>query len=202
MSDNKNKRSLRNANLAVTPAGIINENKKAEAVNNGMDINDKSLEAGRDGYAFKAQQSGDYRKIGAVIKKYRSQYPDSSFLDVYEVLHSRFPWIFEKERKDVYSGNVAKFIKNDRLWRNCYFANKDELVTLAEVRITEILEKDNIDDKTVISAYDKLKKYELLEKELQQTVKKEGSGSTNFEVLLDSEQLDNELNDAIKKAGG
>lgn len=197
MAKKKNKTHSRNARLAVTPRAVVQESKKAEAVNNGLDPYDKSLDRGRDSYSYKAQQAGDYRKVGAVIKKYREEHPDSSYVEVWGVLHDRFPWIFEKTKEEVYSGNVAKMINNDNLWRNCYFVNKNELITLAEIRIAEILDRDDVDDKVVISAYDKLKKYELIEKELNQ--------SNNNVITISGETLEtiNEIRQGLSelKAG-
>lgn len=165
MANRRKNKALRNAKLAVAPRNAIHENKKSEAVNNGTDPFDKSLKTGRKGYALKAQQAGDYRKVGAVIKNYRKENPDSTFKQVYAVLQKRFPWIFEHEEME--SSNISSFINNDPLWRNCYFLNSTELMTLAEIRLAEVLEKDDLEDKVIISAYDKLKKYELAEKQLE-----------------------------------
>lgn len=167
MANRRKKKTGRNANLAVAPVGVIVERKKSTAVNEGTDPYDESLRNGKNGYAFKSQQAGDYRKVGAVIKKFRQENPDSTYLEVYEALHNRFPWIFDRETKDMYSGNVAKIIKDDPLWRNCYFINQAELIALAEVRLAEILDNEATEDKVIISAYDKLKKYELIEKQLE-----------------------------------
>ena len=193
MSNKRKKKPLRNANLAVAPRAVVKESKKVEAVNNGADPFDESLKHGKNGYAFKAQQAGDYRKVGAVIKKYRQENPDSTYLDVYEVLHNRFPWIFEKTREEIkYGGNVSTFINNDTLWRNCYFINSGELIALAEIRIAEILDKDDVEDNIVISAYDKLKKYELAERQLEQgdnTSVSEETHNTFNQILSGIEEL-------------
>ena len=187
MNNRKKKKSLRNANIAVTPREVRRESKKAEAVNSGVDPFDESLKHGKNGYAFKAMQSGDYRTVGAVIKQFRQENPDSTYVQVYDALHKRFPWIFEREAKDMYSGNISEFINKDKLWRSCYFINKAELIALAEIRISEILNDESTEDKVVISAYDKLKKYELAEKQLEK-VEVEETYISGF--LKDLDQLE------------
>lgn len=157
MSRKKNNKPKRNANLAVTPAKVVYESKKAAAVNNGADPFDKELKNGKPSYVFKAQQAGDYRKIGAYIRDYRRKNPDCTYVDMYSKLRERFPWIFDK---DMVSGNISKIINGDKLWRSCYFTNKDELIALAELRIEELLDDDDTKPETIIRAYDTLKKYE------------------------------------------
>lgn len=163
MANRKTKKAKRNGSLAVVPPSAVYTSKKAELVNNGLDPFDESLKNGKPSYAHQSQKSGDYRTIGAVIKEYREKNRDCTYEEMYAVLHKRFPWIFEKET--MVSGNVSKIINGDPLWRDCYFANRSEMIALAEIRIKEILKKDNTEDNIIISAYDKLMKYELIEKQ-------------------------------------
>lgn len=176
IKDNRNKRA---GTLSVVPAksakpsiksGLLDDKRiPVEAV--------KSL-PGRESYSFKAKSQGLYIAITASIRKFRQENRDSGFDALRTHLLDNFPTVFEGISQ--YSGNVGKVISGDPQWCNAYYNNLS-LIELAEQRMSEVLNKENIDDNLKISAYDKVWKYELAKRELEKT-KEETTDNNNLEI--------------------
>ena len=76
-----------------------------------------------------------------------------------------FPTVFDD--KDMNAGNFKKKIEQDEGWSNAFYCCQTELIDLAKDRMYEVLSKDGLDDDKVLSAYDKVMKYALAEKQLR-----------------------------------
>ena len=72
-----------------------------------------------------------------------------------------FSSVFTDEQ--MHWGNFKKKIEQDVGWTNAYYCCQTQLIDLAKDRLYEVLSKEDIDDSTVISAYDKVMKYSLAE---------------------------------------
>jgi hypothetical protein len=118
---------------------------------------------GRDSYTSKAKMQGLYIAITASIRKFRQENRDSGFDALRTHLLENFPTVFEGISQ--YAGNVGKIISADPQWCNAYYNNLS-LIELAEQRMSEVLNKEDIDDNLKISAYDKVWKYELAKRQL------------------------------------
>ena len=172
-------------NLAVVPNENVYKSKRLDAIRKGADPYEKAK--GRTSYSVKAVQAGVFHKVAGAILSYRKENPTASYMDLYnDVLHERFGYIFDEE--EMYSGNVSKIVNSVQEWSDAWFFNQSELVGLAESRLYQLLGKDDIDDKTVISAYDKIKKYEAVNKELDK-------GSVDNSVIVDAGGLSEWLKD-------
>lgn len=174
---NKVINNIKNRDARLATSGNPNKkpNKKSELLS--KDINDPRAihSVGRKGYAEKAKLTGNYLKVCITIKKYRQEHPNCSYMDLYKELHKIYPFIFSEDASNMYPGNVSKMINNDDEWRNCYWTGQEDLIAMAEYRISKILSDDNAEDTTIIRAYDTLKKYE---------VNKENSININNEVIF------------------
>ena len=172
-------------NLAVVPNENVYKSKRLDAIRKGADPYEKAK--GRTSYSVKAVQAGVFHKVAGAILSYKKENPTASYMDLYnDVLHERFGYIFDEE--EMYSGNVSKIVNSVQEWSDAWFFNQSELVGLAESRLYQLLGKDDIDDKTVISAYDKIKKYEAVNKELDK-------GSVDNSVIVDAGGLSEWLKD-------
>lgn len=172
-------------NLAVVPNENVYKSKRLDAIRKGADPYEKAK--GRTSYSVKAVQAGVFHKVAGAILSYRKENPTASYMDLYnDVLHERFGYIFDEE--EMYSGNVSKIVNSVQEWSDAWFFNQSELVGLAESRLYQLLGKDDIDDKTVISAYDKIKKYEAVNKELDKS-------SVDNSVIVDAGSLSEWLKD-------
>lgn len=172
-------------NLAVVPNENVYKSKRLDAIRKGADPYEKAK--GRTSYSVKAVQAGVFHKVAGAILSYKKENPTASYMDLYnDVLHERFGYIFDEE--EMYSGNVSKIVNSVQEWSDAWFFNQYELVGLAESRLYQLLGKDDIDDKTVISAYDKIKKYEAVNKELDK-------GSVDNSVIVDAGSLSEWLKD-------
>ena len=172
-------------NLAVVPNENVYKSKRLDAIRKGADSYEKAK--GRTSYSVKAVQAGVFHKVAGAILSYKKENPTASYMDLYnDVLHERFGYIFDEE--EMYSGNVSKIVNSVQEWSDAWFFNQSELVGLAESRLYQLLGKDDIDDKTVISAYDKIKKYEAVNKELDK-------GSVDNSVIVDAGGLSEWLKD-------
>lgn len=163
----KNKIKTRDARLSV----IANPNNRGQAKKSAMsdsktELHDVCHTVGRKGYAEKCKGAGLFFQVCACIRKFRILNPDSSALDLYKELHVKYPTIFDIEPDKMYGSNFLKMIQAEPGFCKAYYSNGVDLVSLAEYRIQLILDDENTDDKNIISAYDKLKKYELAEKQL------------------------------------
>lgn len=172
-------------NLAVVPNENVYKSKRLDAIRKGADPYEKAK--GRTSYSVKAVQAGVFHKVAGAILSYKKENPTASYMDLYnDVLHERFGYIFDEE--EMYSGNVSKIVNSVQEWSDAWFFNQSELVGLAESRLYQLLGKNDIDDKTVISAYDKIKKYEAVNKELDK-------GSVDNSVIVDAGGLSEWLKD-------
>lgn len=172
-------------NLAVVPNENVYKSKRLDAIRKGADPYEKAK--GRTSYSVKAVQAGVFHKVAGAILSYKKENPTASYMDLYnDVLHERFGYIFDEE--EMYSGNVSKIVNSVQEWSDAWFFNQSELVGLAESRLYQLLGKDDIDDKTVISAYDKIKKYEAVNKELDK-------GSVDNSVIVDASSLSEWIKD-------
>lgn len=160
----KSKSNKRNARLTVAPSPA---NQKQCIKSEMSDDKEKLLQVasmpGRKGYAEKCKTSGIFVRVCAHIRKFRTDNPDSSFMDLYKELHSAYPFVFEKDPKDMYGNNFQKVIEAEPKWCNAYYCNKTQLIELARQRVYEVLEKDEIEDAIAIRAFDTVMKYEIAE---------------------------------------
>lgn len=190
--DNMTKLSLK---TAVTPNDNVYTSKKAEKLKNGDNIKGTR---GRMGYVEKAIKYGDYKNIGYDIKEYRSEHPGCSCLELYtNLLYVKYKHIFGLHPKKIYNGqNILKVINADDFWRKCYFFNNRQLIHQAELQLAELLDKDNLEDTVIISAYDKINKYEIEKSKLKLEQEK-------LELMKNNDAADNyddELNFGFKEA--
>lgn len=163
--------NTKNRDQRLATSGNPNKrvNKKSEMLS--KDVNDpKAIHSvGRKGYAEKAKLTGNYLRVCMCIREYRQKNPNSSYMDMYRVLHDKFPFIFTEAPEKTYPGNVSKFINNDVEWCNAYFTGSEDLIKMAEYRISKILADECTEDGTVIRAYDTLMKYKVQHPETDDT---------------------------------
>lgn len=161
IKDNRNKRA---GNLSVIPAQSAKTSVKSQMLDDkNIPIEQVNSMAGRDSYTAKAKKQGLYIAITASIRKFRQENRDSSFDALRTHLLENFPTVFEGISQ--YPGNVGKIISGDPQWSNAYYNNLS-LIELAEQRMSEVLNKEDIDDNLKVSAYDKVWKYELAKRQL------------------------------------
>lgn len=164
------KKKNRDGRLAVQP-NTLNKSvvlKKADMLDDKETMFDVPHTAGRKSYVQKAKEQGLYFLIKAQIRKFRIENKDSSAADLYAYIQPMFPTVFDDE--DMNAGNFKKKIEQDEGWCNAYYCCQSELIDLANDRMYELLSKDDVADKDIINAYDKIKKYELAEKQLNSTI--------------------------------
>lgn len=176
IKDNRNKRA---GTLSVVPAKSAKPSIKSQLLDDKrIPVEAVKSLPGRESYTFKAKSQGLYIAITASIRKFRQENRDSGFDALRTHLLDNFPTVFEGISQ--YSGNVGKIISGDPQWCNAYYNNLS-LIELAEQRMSEVLNKENIDDNLKISAYDKVWKYELAKRELEKT-KEETTDNNNLEI--------------------
>lgn len=151
----------RDARLATVANPTKSQNKKSKMLDSRTKSPQVAHTAGRLGYAQKCKELNIFLKVTVCIKQFRQENPNSTFLDTWQILHSNFPFVFSQDRSSMYSGNVQKMIENEPAWCEAYYAGKEDLIAMAEYRISKILEKDDVKDETIIKAYDTLKKYQV-----------------------------------------
>lgn len=166
----KNSKYKRDARLAVTPtiSGAKREPKKA-AILDKVDTNLDSVAniVGRKSYGQKAREQGLYINICAGIRKFRQENRDSTFAELAIFLKDNYPTIFDNDNIIKYPQNLSKVIAGDRGWSSAYFSSGLTLIELAEQRMYEVLEDEDIDNKDKITAYDKVMRYDLARRELE-----------------------------------
>ena len=170
-----NKLGNRDARLATSGNPNQRTNKKSEMLAQNPEDPKAIHSVGRKGYAEKARLSGVFLNVCITIKKFRQENPNSSYIDLYKELHKVYPWVFSEDPSKVYSGNVSKMINNETEWQKWYFCGQEDLIAMAEYRISQILHDEDAEDNTIIRAYDTLKKYE---------VNKENNININNEVVF------------------
>ena len=164
------KKKNRDGRLAVQP-NTLNKSvvlKKADMLDDKETMFNVPHTAGRKSYVQKAKEQGLYFLIKAQIRKFRIENKDSSAADLYAYIQPLFPTVFDD--KDMNAGNFKKKIEQDAGWCNAYYCCQSELIDLANDRMYELLSKDDVADKDIINAYDKVKKYALAEKQLNSTI--------------------------------
>ena len=164
------KKKNRDGRLAVQP-NTLNKSvvlKKADMLDDKETMFDVPHTAGRKSYVQKAKEQGLYFLIKAQIRKFRIENKDSSAADLYAYIQPLFPTVFDD--KDMNAGNFKKKIEQDAGWCNAFYCCQSELIDLANDRMYELLSKDDVADKDIINAYDKVKKYALAEKQLNSTI--------------------------------
>ena len=159
----------RNGNLAVSPNKNARQSKKTKALTSGKaNMDDIKHMRGIQSYSTKAISMGIYEDIAYSIQMYREENPESSYVEVYRnVLNAKYPQLFRAHPDKVFSGNISKIIQGDDMWRKAYFVSTSKLVSKALLKIGDMLDKKDLDDSVLISTYDKLKKYELAERQLK-----------------------------------
>ena len=162
----KYKKKNRDGRLAVQP-NTLNQSvvlKKADMLDDKEEMFNVPHTVGRKSYVQKAKEQGLYFLIKAQIRKYRIANKDSSYADLYKYIQPMFPTVFDDE--DMNAGNFKKKIEQDEGWSNAFYCCQTELIDLANDRMYELLSKDGLDDDKVLSAYDKVMKYALAQKEI------------------------------------
>lgn len=155
-------KNKRDPHLAIAPNPVTKQTIRSGAVDKAGDYEGGAHMVGRLSYAMKCKQQGCFVQTCVDIRNYRTAHPNSTFLNLWrDVLHKNYPYIFEKDVTEVYSGNVQRIIDGEDEWRKAYYSPAGDLVGMAKYRIERILEKDDVDDTTVIKAYDTLMKYDI-----------------------------------------
>lgn len=172
IKDNRNKRA---GNLSVVPASSAKASLKSQLLDDkNIPVEQVAKMCGRDSYTAKAKTQGLYIAITASIRKFRQENRDSGFDALRTFLLENYPSVFEGLSK--YAGNVGKIISADPQWCNAYYNNLS-LIELAEQRMSEVLNKEDIDDNLKVSAYDKVWKYELAKRQLDKEQSQENENN-------------------------
>lgn len=161
--DNKYmEKNKRNANLATCKNPLTTQSKRSAMVDKAGDIEGGKHSVGKKSYAYKCKEIGVFIQVCVAIREYRASNPNSSFVQLWgEVLHKNWPYIFEKETKDMYSGNIQRMIDAEPEWAKSYYSPAGDLIGMAKYRMERILEREDVEDGTVIKAYDTLMKYDV-----------------------------------------
>ena len=176
----KYKKKNRDGRLAVQP-NPLNQSvvlKKADMLNDKEKMFNVPHTAGRKSYIQKAKEQGLYLLIKAQIRKFRVANKDSSYADLYRYIQPLFPTVFDDE--DMNAGNFKKKIEQDEGWSNAFYCCQTELIDLANDRMYDILSSEKTDDKTIVAAYDKVMKYDLAKKQLEQGVGTDDADDTSI----------------------
>lgn len=192
--------------LAVTPNENVYTSKKAEMLKNGETVSQK----GKKSYVQKAIETGVYKQIGYDIKEYREQNEDCSCLQLYtDVLHKKYPHIFYLSPEKVYNAqNILKVINADKFWCSCYFFNKRKLMHQVELQLSELLDQEDLEDSTILSAYDKINKYKIekaklrLEEQKMELIKQSTVSIKKDASSIETNKTLNEIADALNSLGG
>lgn len=157
----KNRKVHRDAKLAIAP----NPNYQKQAVKSAMsDSNDIGVVChtpGRKGFMEKLKTRGLFYRCVADVKRYKQSNQDASFLQLYIYLQEKYPDIFDTPvNKKTTGSNFKKVIDAEPLMSSAWYGDYNSLIDLAEIRLYEVLTKDDIEPSISIRAYDTLKKYE------------------------------------------
>jgi len=177
--DNRNKRA---GQLAVTPCPSSRTPKKSLLMDDkNIDMNSVNKMRGHKSYSEKAKMQGLYIAVTAGIRKFRQENRDSTFADLYNYLQDNFPTVFEGMSS--HPSNVSKIIGADPQWSQAYFCNLS-LIELAEQRMSEVLNDENIDNNTKIAAYDKVWKVEIAKRQLDKDTDKNVDDNNKVEIVF------------------
>lgn len=179
----------RNEKLALSPNKNARQSKKTNALTSGKaSMDDIKKSRGILSYSTKAINMGIYEDIAYSIQMYREINPDSSYVDVYKnVLYEKYSTLFTTPPDRVYSGNISKIINGDCLWQKAYFSSTSKLVSKALLKIGDMLDKDDLDDSVLVNAFDKLKKYEIANRQLNSSIQTDDDDIPNFGYSSESE---------------
>lgn len=164
----KNRVNKRDARLSVVPTSNQRvQKKKSQYSDDKEKMHEVASMAGRKGYAEQCKTNGIFIQTCALIRKYRTDNPNSSALDVYTMLHEHYNgFIFDKDPKAMYGSNFMKIIQAEPAWCQAFYCNKDTLKEIARQRVFEVITKEAIDDTVALKAYDVIMKYENDDKEV------------------------------------
>jgi hypothetical protein len=191
MSRYKNTKSKYNIDMRKVfepnPNTIKNrKNVRAKKFENGEDM---SKVKGRKSYSEKIRESGQLKQLCAMITSYRESNPDCSPMDVYrDIMFKYFPYIYTISPDKMYVGNVKKMIDSDQELREAYYTLRGlDLRALADYQMKRVLSKDNLDDNTIISAYDKVNKYDIIRQKMLLDNTVDDNTSTDIKFILEDE---------------
>lgn len=165
---NKDNRNKRAGTLAVTPcpSAAKKEPKKSLMLDDkNIDVDVVNHIRGAKSFSQKAKEQGLYIAICTGIRKFRQANRDSTFKQLRVYLVDTFPSVFMTLSE--HESNVSKMIAGDRGWSQAYFSSGLTLIELAEQRMYEVLEKEELEDNIKISAFDKVTKWEQARKEME-----------------------------------
>ena len=152
----------RNANLATCRNPLTTQTKRSAMVDRAGDVEGGKHSVGKKSYAYKCKEMGVFIQVCVAIREYRASNPNSSFVQLWgDVLHKNWPFIFEKDARDMYPGNIQRMIDAEPEFAKCWYSPAGNLIGMAKLRLERILERDDVEDGTVIKAYDTLMKYEI-----------------------------------------
>lgn len=163
----KNRANKRDARYSVVPTqGQRKQKKKSLYSDDKTKMHEVAHMKGRKGYAEQCKTAGIFYQVCALIRKYRTDNPDTSALDVYTMLHEHYNgFIFDKDPKQIWGSNFMKTIQEEPAWCQAFYCNKDTLKEIARQRVYEVITKEDIDDAVALKAYDVIMKYEQDDKE-------------------------------------
>ena len=192
MSRYKNTKSKYNIDMRKVfepnPNTIKNrKNVRAKKFENGDDM---SKVKGKKSYSEKIRESGQLIQLCAMITSYRASHPDCSSMDVYrDIMFKYFSYIYTIPPDKMYASNVKKMIDSDKELREAYYTLRGlDLRALADYQMKRVLSKDSLDENIVISAYDKINKYDIVRQKtlLDNTV--DDNISTDIILMLGDEE--------------
>lgn len=161
----KNDLNARDGKLAINKPSVVAVPKIPGDIKSGKrSVYDKHR--GKQSYVEKSIKSGDYKRIAVCIQKYREENPDSTYMEVYSELHNKFAHIFGIPVDKIWASNVSKIINSDKLWSDAYWAVESDILSLAKIRISQELNKDDADPLFALKTYDIIKKHSIEEKKL------------------------------------
>lgn len=164
----KSNNKRRDGRLSVVPTQNQRvPKKKSEYCDDKNKMHEVAGMPGRKGYVEQLKTNGLYIQVCSIVRRYRTENPDSSAMDVYKMLYEHFNgFIFDKDPKDMYGSNFMKTIQQDKGLCNAFYCRKDELKEIARQRVYDVITKEDIDDAVALKAYDVIMKYEQDDKEV------------------------------------
>lgn len=188
----KNNRNKRAGTLAVTPCPSVAK----QGPKKSLLLDDKNIDTdvvnhicGAKSFSQKAKEQGLYIAICAGIRKFRQDNRDSTFKQLRVYLVENFPTVFENISE--HESNVSKMIAGDRGFSQAYFSSGLTLLELAEQRMYEVLEKEELEDNIKINAFDKVTKWEQAKYQLDKEQSQEnGNNRVELNVNISVEDDD------------
>lgn len=184
----KDLRYRRDIRLATAPApsGIQRSPKRSQMLDiDGNNLDMFKNKTGNKSYSHKAKEQGLYISICTSIRKFRQEKRDSTFAELAVFLRENFPTVFSNDNIIKYPQNLSKVIAGEKGWSSAYFSSGLTLLELAEQRMYEVLENQDINDKEKMIAYDRVMKYDLARKELEREIEsKEDSSNDDMKIIF------------------